>query len=202
MSTRISRPRPAMRKAPSQARSRATVAAIVEAGARILGQRGWSGFTTNEVAEAAGVSIGSLYQYFPDKLALADAILCRHLDEVLAVLCKAEEGSGPAALIEDLVAGMIAIHGINPALHRVMLDLPASAEAHTAHETFQRDYQRRYAELVAACRGKADPMAAQVLSSAMEGVIHNAVRAGTLGAPEFKRELTRLVTGYLGADQT
>ncbi len=56
-----------MRKQPSQARSKATVDAIVEAAARILGDQGWAGFTTNKVAEAAGVSIGSYYQYFPDK---------------------------------------------------------------------------------------------------------------------------------------
>jgi AcrR family transcriptional regulator len=59
--------RPSMRKQPSQARSKATVDAIVEAAARILGDQGWAGFTTNKVAEAAGVSIGSYYQYFPDK---------------------------------------------------------------------------------------------------------------------------------------
>lgn len=59
-----------MRKEPRQARSRATVEIIVRAGARVLGDRGWAGFTTNQVAEVAGVSIGSLYQYFPDKLAL------------------------------------------------------------------------------------------------------------------------------------
>jgi AcrR family transcriptional regulator len=200
MSTRISAARAAMRKAPRQARSHATVAAIVEAGARILGLRGWAGFTTNEVAEVAGVSIGSLYQYFPNKLALADAILRRHLDDVLAVLRRAGEGRDqPAQLIEDLVGGMIAIHCINPALHRVLVDLPAPAEARLVHEAFQAEYQRRYADVITVCRGgEAEPIVAQVLSSAVEGVIHNSARRGLLETVELRRELVRLVEGYLG----
>jgi AcrR family transcriptional regulator len=56
------------------------VDAIVEAAALILARRGWAHFTTNEVAEIAGVSVGSLYQYFPNKLALAVAIRRRQLD--------------------------------------------------------------------------------------------------------------------------
>lgn len=86
MTTRIPTRPSSMRKEPRQARSRATVEAILIAGARVLGRRGWAGFTTNEVAGAAGVSIGSLYQYFPNKLILSEAITARHFDEILAVL--------------------------------------------------------------------------------------------------------------------
>lgn len=55
------------KKVPKQARSRATFDAIVEAGARLLVARGYAGLTTNHIAETAGVSIGSLYEYFGDK---------------------------------------------------------------------------------------------------------------------------------------
>ncbi len=61
---------PAPRKRPRQARSFATFEAILEAAARILESLGFAGFNTNAVAELAGVSIGSLYQYFPSKEAL------------------------------------------------------------------------------------------------------------------------------------
>ena len=81
LATRITRPSGAMRKRPQQARSRATIDAILDAAAHILGERGWAGLTTNAVAEAAGASIGSLYQYFPDKLALIDAVRRRHFDD-------------------------------------------------------------------------------------------------------------------------
>lgn len=83
MATRVSNAKRLMRKQPRQSRSRDTVAVIVEAGAQVLARVGWSGFNTNEVALAAGVSIGSIYQYFPNKLALIDAIRLRHFEEVL-----------------------------------------------------------------------------------------------------------------------
>ena len=71
------RPRP--RKRPKQARSRLTVDAIVEAAAQVLVADGYDGLTTTRVAERAGVSIGTLYQYFPDKDALVAALVEGHL---------------------------------------------------------------------------------------------------------------------------
>lgn len=202
MSTRIPEQPAAMRKAPRQARSRATVEVIVTAGARVLDCRGWAGFTTNEVASVAGVSIGSLYQYFPNKLALVDAIRRRHFDDVLAVLRRACDGRrSPKRLIEALVGEMIAIHHDYPALHRTLLDLPNPEETRAAFDAFQRAYLDRYAEVVAVYRGngrrKSDALTAQVVSSVMEGVIHNAARRGVLMQPSLKRELVRVVRAYL-----
>src|SRR5579863_5143022 len=81
------------RKAPGQARSKETVNVILEAGARILESEGLHGFNTNAVAAKAGVSVGSLYQYFPNK----DAIL-------LALIGRYEEGLHNAVL-EAVQAG-------------------------------------------------------------------------------------------------
>ncbi|WP_312808700.1 TetR/AcrR family transcriptional regulator [Agrobacterium cavarae] len=112
-----------MRKEPKQARSRVTVEAIVEAGARILAEEGWAGFTTNRIAEVAGVSIGSLYQYFPDKLALVDAIRHRHLSDSMEVMRRVRaDGISPEQFATQLVAAVVAIHSIHPGLHRVLLD--------------------------------------------------------------------------------
>ena len=199
MSTRIPGPAAAMRKAPRQARSRAMVDAIVEAGARVLDARGWAGFTTNEVVGVAGVSIGSLYQYFPDKTALVDAIRRRHFDAVLAALRPAAAGQ---AGLEGLVDGMIAIHRDFPALHRVLLDLPNPYAGEAAHRAFQDEYLRLYGAIVARHRGldDADGVAAHLLSSAIEGVIHNAARRGLLAAPGLRRELLGLVCAYLSAE--
>lgn len=111
LATRIAAPRGAMRKAPQQARSRATIDAILDAAAHILGERGWEGLTTNGVAQAAGTSIGSLYQYFPNKLALIDAVRRRHFDDVLAVLhAAANLAMSRQGRIAALVDGMIAVH--------------------------------------------------------------------------------------------
>jgi len=70
-----------IRKKPRQQRSRATWDAILEAAAQLFGERGYTGTTTNKVAERAGVSIGSLYQYFPNKEALLLALSERHMEE-------------------------------------------------------------------------------------------------------------------------
>lgn len=123
MSTRVAKRQSVMRKEPKQARSRVTVEAIVEAGARILAEEGWAGFTTNRIADVAGVSIGSLYQYFPDKLALVDAIRHRHLNDSMEVMRRVRaDGISPEQFATQLVAAVVAIHSIHPGLHRVLLD--------------------------------------------------------------------------------
>ncbi|KAA1175266.1 TetR/AcrR family transcriptional regulator [Rhizobium tropici] len=203
MSTRIRKPRSPMRKEPSQARSRATVDTIVESGARVLGERGWAGFTTNIVAAVAGISIGSLYQYFPDKLSLVEAVRRRHFDEVLAVMRKATAGTLPLPQrAEALVQGMIDAHNVNPELHRVLLDeAPGHDGSRLAHDAFLAEYHARYKAFVATHRnnrdGPSDDVLAQLLSGAVEGVIHSAARKHVLGAPELKRELVRMICSYL-----
>lgn len=76
-----SKARPYARKRPVQRRSRETVDAILTAAARVLEQRGYAGFNTNRVAERAGVSIGSVYQYFPDKDALLAALGTQNVEQ-------------------------------------------------------------------------------------------------------------------------
>ncbi|MBY6266447.1 TetR/AcrR family transcriptional regulator (plasmid) [Azospirillum sp. 412522] len=192
-----------MRKAPRQARSRATVDALVEAGARILGDDGWSGFTTNKVAERAGVSIGSLYQYFPDKLSLVDSIRRRHLDDCIAAMRTVRaDGCPPMEVAAILVRAMIAAHSAHPGLHRVLLDeAPTSAEHRDPCSDFEVEYLSHYAGIVAASRKRrptpADHAAAGVMSDAIDGVIHNAARRGSLGDPMMQAELVRLIGGYL-----
>jgi AcrR family transcriptional regulator len=190
-----------MRKQPRQARSRATVDAIVEAGARVLNRRGWAQFTTNETAEAAGVSIGSLYQYFPNKLALVEAIRRRHFGDVLTAI-RAAADSGSLSLrrqIERLVQGMIEAHGAHATLHRALLEeAPRGDPAH--HESFEAEYLRLYAALIAASRGQRarQKIAAQILSAAVSGVIHDAARRGTLRQSGLKDGLVDLICAYLG----
>lgn len=190
-----------MRKAPKQARSRATVDVILEAGARILSEEGWAGFTTNKVAELAGVSIGSLYQYFPDKLSLVDAIRHRHLDDCLAVMNHVG-GATPAAFAGELVRAMVAAHSGFPGLHRVLLDeAPSADDYRDPGSAFEVAYLSHYAAAVAAFRGRPpcpdDHIAARIISDAMDGVIHNAARRGAIGDPALEAGLTRLIALYL-----
>jgi AcrR family transcriptional regulator len=82
------------RKSPVQARSAASVDAILEATIQVLLSAGKERLTTTRVAQRAGVSVGTLYQYFPNKTALLQAVLKRHLDEVTAAVervCREQE---------------------------------------------------------------------------------------------------------------
>src|SRR5215469_5687650 len=71
------------RKTASQGRSRATVKALLDATARILIAEGFDKASTNRIAEVAGVSVGSLYQYFPGKEALVAAVIERHQQQIM-----------------------------------------------------------------------------------------------------------------------
>lgn len=102
-----------MRKAPKQERSRLMVERIINAGRQTLVSDGYANFTTNRVANAAGVSPGSLYQYFPDKASIVDVIVDRYLDEASARVAGALGETNGANVVRDPVA---AVRAVNDAL--------------------------------------------------------------------------------------
>ena len=115
------RPRP--RKRPQQARSRLTVEAVVEAAAQVLVADGYDALTTTRVAERAGVSIGTLYQYFPDKDDLVAALVEGHLAAEEAALAAAfadlEAAGGSAEVpladaIDRLVGAFVSVFAEAP----------------------------------------------------------------------------------------
>lgn len=120
---RSSRTQP--RKAAQQDRSRATVDVILRATAHILVREGYDRASTNRIAAAAGVSIGSLYQYFPSKEALVAELLDQHCAAILAVLESSAARYAFSPLPEAVrgaVEAQVRAHRINPALHRVLIE--------------------------------------------------------------------------------
>ncbi|WP_251106596.1 TetR/AcrR family transcriptional regulator [Alloacidobacterium dinghuense] len=98
------------RKSPVQARSAASVDAILKATIQVLLKVGKERLTTTRVAARAGVSVGTLYQYFPNKRALLRAALQRHMDEIGAVLetvCREEAGSSLEEMATALVTSFL-----------------------------------------------------------------------------------------------
>lgn len=115
------------RKQPRQQRSRATWEAILDAATQLFGQLGYATTTTNKVAERAGVSIGSLYQYFPDKDALLMALAERHLREASDVLVHVflslqQDQPDLEATLTRLIDAVVALHRRDPATHRLLFD--------------------------------------------------------------------------------
>ena len=200
MATRIPDQASRIRKAPRQARARATIEAILDATARILGERGWAKLTTNAVAEVAGVSIGSLYQYFPNKAALIEAVRHRHLEDVLAVLqAAADETRAHGDRIAALVDGMIAVHSRYPSAHRVLLDSPRAGDARHKQDAIDLVLREAY-EAVVRVNVKRDTdlsIAAQVLAGALAGAVHGAAQARLLGSLAFRLEMVALIGAHL-----
>jgi len=117
--------RTASRKSPKQARSQVTVDAMLDAAAQLLVRVGYAKATTNRIAQAAGVSIGSVYQYFPTKDAVIAGIVERHIDRMRATLLRrlSEVGDAPLAdLVRAMIRGLFEAHAVQPELHRVILE--------------------------------------------------------------------------------
>jgi AcrR family transcriptional regulator len=113
------------RKSASQKRSRVTVNAILEATARVLVREGYDRASTNKIAAVAGVSIGSIYQYFPSKEALVAAVSERHSREMLQLMRDAlvKVASRPIEIAaREFVSVAIEAHRVNPKLHRVLAE--------------------------------------------------------------------------------
>ncbi len=111
------------RKVPRQARSQNTVDVIVEAATRILTTEGFEGANVNRIAELAGVSVGSLYQYFPSKEAVVGAV-AKRLGEQTASLVStrmaALEGLPLRGAIAGIVACVLDAYRLNPPLRRII----------------------------------------------------------------------------------
>jgi AcrR family transcriptional regulator len=197
------------RKHASQKRSRATVDALVEATARILVKEGFDKASTNRIAEVAGVSVGSLYQYYPSKEALVGAVIDRHNRELMQVVrcALAEVASQPIEkAVRRLVAVAIEAHRIDPKLHRVLAEqIPRTGrlenveafnrEAHALFRAYLEDHRD---ELRVADLG----VAAFVCVTSIEALSHSAVlHRSELVSDEAVEtlidEATRLVLGYL-----
>jgi AcrR family transcriptional regulator len=98
------------RKSPVQARSAASVDAILEATLQVLLQVGKERLTTTRIAARAGVSVGTLYQYFPNKSALLQAVLKRHLNEVtdaIELACHQQKGQSLEQMATALITAFL-----------------------------------------------------------------------------------------------
>jgi len=120
-----------MRKVPRTRAAAEIVDAIVEAAEQVLETEGVAALTTNRVAEHAGVSVGTLYQYFPNKYALAGAIFDRQIAAYDALFAAAIAAGGtPYDIILAIGDGLVAKFERRPNIHRALRALRTAAEVH------------------------------------------------------------------------
>jgi AcrR family transcriptional regulator len=204
-------PRPVTtpRKRPHQARAQETVDALLEATARVLMTEGYDRASTNKIARTAGVSIGSLYQYFPSKEALVAALIDRLVERQSAAVGDKLVEIAAAPLEQaarELVRAGIVAHQVDPRLQRVLFEqvprlgrLKKLTELNRRFEALLAKYlEQRRAEL----RPRDLELAAFVLCNAVDGFMHLAMldRPELLRDPRLVDELTDLIVLYLAKD--
>ena len=200
------------RKSPRQARAKATVDAIVEATTQVLLQGGYDRFTTARAAERAGVSVGSLYQYFPNKAALASAVIDRCCENFLTAFESALAGRSHVTLadcIRAIVDMAFVSHPLTPGLHRVVLDLAprigvadkTAMVSRTAAKMIE-SMLRKHSDEIAP--GTDLATAATIIETMMEALAHRAIVDHPVHAQDdmLAKEATRLITRYLAVSKS
>jgi AcrR family transcriptional regulator len=192
-------PKPARRRA-KQERAHETLAVVLEAAAQVLQREGYARATTNRIAQVAGVSVGTIYQYFPDKDAIFDALIQREMRGLLATLQKV--APDPRASLTDVLRGvlraLVAARPDAPLLYRSLEGVPNAlfrrrvTEARGSTVAWVRALLAAYQKHLVVRDLDA---AAFIVVTAAEGVALNA-------SPEFFKsrgadELTALFTRYL-----
>jgi AcrR family transcriptional regulator len=181
------------RKTPVQARSAVTVEAISEAAVQVLLTHGSDRLTTTRVADRAGVSVGTLYQYYPNKRSLLFSVLENHLSVVataVEIACERARHKPLADMMREMVEAFVDIKieraDISVALYRVSADIGGP-------ELMKRISQRLHRAIegmigtAADLKSTPDKFAIEMMLAAMSGAMRAVLEAG--GSPTMMRKL-------------
>jgi AcrR family transcriptional regulator len=195
------------RRMPVQERAQATVEALLEATAQVLVEVGYARLSTNRVARRAGVSVGSLYQYFADKDALVEALARRVTERQVAVILAQLERIDDLPLevaVRSLIDGMLAAKRVEPELSQALVrEVPRQGRLDMERATL-----RRLAEVISATlRRRADirTVDAEVAAFALVHATFAVMQAALEERPELiagdalAQTLTELCSRYLSA---
>lgn len=194
------------RKQPKQERAAETRQRILDAAAHVFSEHGYAAGTTNRIAERAEVSIGSLYQYFPNKDAVLRALMDAHVDAGASLLT-ARLADGLPAAIEDMlrvfVRAAIDNHRDNPRLHRVLFEEAPRAPAFLArlHELEQFSVATAEHLLKQHPDVRAGRLNAQIVVATIDSLVHRLVTSpDPVDMHELEDEIVVLLTGYLSTE--
>jgi AcrR family transcriptional regulator len=194
-----------VRRQPKQRRSRQTVEAVLDAVLRVLKREGIGAVTTNRIAEVAGVSIGSVYQYFPDKRAIFTALHDRHVEQISRLVESTlveHAASSLEDLIRALVEAMVEAHASDPELHELLMsEVPHGADGARAFEVRLRGAFRL--AISSRSEGRQTPRDLErslfVIPHMVNALSHGAAfrRPPGLSLAAAKEEAVRAVLAYL-----
>lgn len=197
------------RKKPVQERSKATVAALLTATAQVLVEEGYHRASTNRIAKRAGVSVGSLYQYFPNKDALINSLLERLVDKQFSLLenklLEVQEMDLPTA-IREILDALVRVRQVEPELTKVLFEqVPRTGEMDMVNRWNARAAQTIHAALENRkedVRPKNLEIAAYILVQSFHGTIHHTVVHNTplLSDERLQEEFRDMILRYLCPD--
>ncbi len=194
------------RKLPRQDRSRITVEAIIEATTHILVEEGYDKANTNRIAERAGISIGSLYQYFPNKESLVTALMEQHAQEMVELVGTKLDRLFDSPLeiaIPEIITAIIAAHAINPRLHQVLSEeipyserSPKMQQANERISILIRAYLERWRDYI---QPQNIDLTVFILSRTVDSLCHAAVieQPHLVSDSQFEQEVSNLLLAYL-----
>lgn len=195
------------RKTPIQARSTVTVDAISEAAIQVLLSHGEERFTTTRVAERAGVSVGTLYQYYPNKQSLLSAVFEHHMKNVLArveAACKGASHKPLAEMIREMVEAFVDAKmeraDISAALYRISADVGGPAVIKRIAPRMRKAVETMLATASDA-KSTPDTFALEILFAAMSGAMRSLLEGGPTpaAARKLREHLVLLCQAYIMA---
>ena len=193
------------RKSPSQRRSGVTVDVIIEGAIRVLLEDGYGALTTVRVARRAGVSVGSLYQYFPNKQAVVAEIVRRRAAEIIAVVTRVDTDpeSDPASAVSTLIAALLREKRQDLPLARALAPAMAEVEGRRLIMEAARSVVPELAGKLHSATGK--PLTARdrsglaIAVAAIEGALWEAIASDpdAFDSPALHQQLTTILLSAL-----
>jgi AcrR family transcriptional regulator len=204
-----------LRRSPRQARAQQSVGLIFEATAQVLREEGEAALTTNRIAERAGLSIGTLYQYFDSKEAIVVAMLSRERERVMKQLETLLSGfdagspdqgkSDPRQILRAYVRQYVSTFGTGARTQRALVRLAWRLDANEAIVVALREASERIAMHLQRINHPLirppTPAMVFVLTRALAGIVRSAAleESPLLGTQAFENELVNALWGVLGA---
>jgi len=198
-----------LRNAPKQKRSQSLVEDVIEATAKLIPDSGYDRATTNKIAELAGVSIGSLYRYFPNKQAIFRSLLQKveetHRKQLQSALTEVRH-LAPRDRIEPVVGAIIDLVMQKRKLMMVLYSnapqLGAMEFLVRSRQSIRNDIEMALDEFSNQSRRKNSEIAARLIVSCVHGVLEDLIQADSteLEVEVMKKELTDLFRAYLFGD--